>query len=102
MPNIVAGAFEDDIKLSIQHSQWRGYPKVFDIEKIESIEREVIEKREQYEIGSAQNLKINQIADDLKQGEVVSNKLIVNALITQKAPSDAPHDDDLDQFKNPK
>ncbi|ANH45459.1 hypothetical protein AA976_03535 [Helicobacter pylori] len=43
MPNIVTGAFEDDIKLSIKHSQWRGYPKVFDIEKIESIEREVIE-----------------------------------------------------------
>ncbi|WQX90444.1 hypothetical protein KVK88_03585 [Helicobacter pylori] len=96
MPNIVTGAFEDDIKLSIKHSQWRGYPKVFDIEKIESIEREVIEKREQHKIGSAQNLKINQIADDLKQGEVVSNKLIANALITQKAPSDTPHDDDLD------
>ncbi|GAA8613725.1 hypothetical protein HpDR69_06250 [Helicobacter pylori] len=95
MPNIVAGAFEDDIKLSIQHSQWHGYPKVFDIEKIESIEREVIEEREQYKIGSAQNLKINQIADDLKQGEVVSNKLIANALVTQKAPSDTPHDDDL-------
>nr|WP_232258709.1 hypothetical protein [Helicobacter pylori] len=45
MPNIVTGAFEDDIKLSINHSQWRGYPKVFDIEKIESIEREVIEER---------------------------------------------------------
>ncbi|MBH0273629.1 hypothetical protein I6764_04415 [Helicobacter pylori] len=96
MPNIVTGVFEDDIKLSIQHSQWCGYPKVFDIEKIESIEREVIEKREQHKIGSAQNLKINQIADDLKQGEVVSNKLIANALITQKAPSDTPHDDDLD------
>ncbi len=96
MPNIVAGAFEDDIKLSIKHSQWRGYPKVFDIEKIESIEREVIEKREQHRIGSAQNLKINQIADDLKQGEVVSNKLIANALVTQKVPSDTPHDDDLD------
>lgn len=96
MPNIVTGVFEDDIKLSIQHSQWRGYPKVFDIEKIESIEREVIEKREQHKIGSAQNLKINQIADDLKQGEVVSNKLIANALITQKVPSDTPHDDDLD------
>ncbi|KAA6513592.1 hypothetical protein EPC67_04760 [Helicobacter pylori] len=96
MPNIVTGVFEDDIKLSIQHSQWCGYPKVFDIEKIESIEREVIEKREQHKIGSAQNLKINQIADDLKQGEVVSNKLIANALITQKAPSDTPYDDDLD------
>ncbi len=96
MPNIVAVAFEDDIKLSIKHSQWRGYPKVFDIEKIESIEREVIEKREQHKIGSTQNLKINQIADDLKQGEVVSNKLIANALVTQKAPSDTPHDDDLD------
>ncbi|MFP6254176.1 hypothetical protein ACLGC9_03190 [Helicobacter pylori] len=96
MPNIVAGAFEDDIKLSIKHSQWRGYPKVFDIEKIESIEREVIEKREQHKIGSTQNLRINQIADDLKQGEVVSNKLIANALVTQKAPSDTPHDDDLD------
>lgn len=97
MPNIVAGAFEDDIKLSINHSQWRGYPKVFDIEKIESIEREVIEKREQHKIGSAQNLKINQIADDLKQGEVVrAIKLIANALVTQKAPSDTPHDDDLD------
>ncbi len=96
MPNIVTGAFEDDIKLSIQHSQWCGYPKVFDIEKIESIEREVIEEREQHKIGSAQNLKINQIADDLKQGEVVSNKLIANALVTQKAPSDTPHDDDLD------
>ncbi len=35
MPNIVTGAFEDDIKLSIKHNQWRGYPKVFDIEKIE-------------------------------------------------------------------
>ncbi len=45
MPNIVTGAFEDDIKLSIKHSQWRGYPKVFDIEKIESIKREVIEER---------------------------------------------------------
>ncbi|PDW25775.1 hypothetical protein, partial [Helicobacter pylori] len=45
MPNIVTGAFEDDIKLSIKHSQWRGYPKVFDIEKIESIERKVIEER---------------------------------------------------------
>ncbi|EJB62045.1 hypothetical protein HPHPH41_0747 [Helicobacter pylori Hp H-41] len=45
MPNIVTGAFEDDIKLSIKHSQWRGYLKVFDIEKIESIEREVIEER---------------------------------------------------------
>ncbi|MCQ2950647.1 hypothetical protein JT182_04480 [Helicobacter pylori] len=96
MPNIVTGAFENDIKLSIKHSQWRGYPKVFDIEKIESIEREVIEKREQYKIGLAQNLKINQIADDLKQGKVVSNKLIANALVTQKAPSDTPHDDDLD------
>ncbi|GAA6962276.1 hypothetical protein ID0058_03950 [Helicobacter pylori] len=96
MPNIVAGAFEDDIKLSIKHSQWRGYPKVFDIEKIESIEREVIEEREKHKIGSAQNLKINQIADDLKQGEVVSNKLIANAFITQKASSDTPHDDDLD------
>ncbi len=96
MPNIVAGAFEDDIKLSIKHSQWRGYPKVFGIEKIESIEREVIEEREQHKIGSAQNLKINQIADDLKQGEVVSNKLIANALVTQEAPSDTPHDDDLD------
>ncbi|WP_187942518.1 hypothetical protein [Helicobacter pylori] len=96
VPNIVTGAFEDDIKLSIKHSQWRGYPKVFDIEKIESIEREVIGEREQHKIGSAQNLKINQIADDLKQGEVVSNKLIANALITQKAPSDTPHDDDLD------
>ncbi|WQW30051.1 hypothetical protein KVM37_03015 [Helicobacter pylori] len=96
MPNIVTGAFEDDIKLSIKHSQWRGYPKVFDIEKIESIEREVIEEREKHKIGSAQNLKINQIADDLKQGEVVSNKLIANALVTQKAPSDTPHDDDLD------
>ncbi|MGL2794626.1 hypothetical protein ACQJ9J_04965 [Helicobacter pylori] len=102
MPNIVTEAFEDDIKLSIKHSQWHGYPKVFDIEKIESIEREVIEEREQHKIGSAQNLKINQIADDLKQGEVVSHKLIANALITQKAPSDTPHDDDLDQFKNPK
>ncbi|WRC81076.1 hypothetical protein E5K90_06115 [Helicobacter pylori] len=61
MPNIVTGAFEDDIKLSIKHSQWRGYPKVFDIEKIESIEREVIEEREKHKIGSAQNLKINQI-----------------------------------------
>lgn len=90
MPNIVSGAFEDNIKLSIKHSQWRGYPKVFDIEKIESIEREVIEKREKHKIGSAQNLKINQIADDLKQGEIVSNKLIANAL------SDTPHDDDLD------
>ncbi|MFP6247556.1 hypothetical protein ACLGDI_06280 [Helicobacter pylori] len=89
-------AAEDDIKLSIKHSQWRGYPKVFDIEKIESIEREVIEEREKHKIGSAQNLKINQIADDLKQGEVVSNKLIANALVTQKAPSDTPHDDDLD------
>ncbi len=60
-------------------------------------------KREQHKIGSAQNLKINQIADDLKQGEVViSHKLIANALITQKAPSDTPHDDDLDQFKTPK
>ncbi|WRA82902.1 hypothetical protein FE341_03285 [Helicobacter pylori] len=96
MPNIVTGAFEDDIKLFINHSQWRGYPKVFDIEKIESIEREVIEKREQHKIGSAQNLKINQIADDLKQGEVVSNKLIANALIMQKVPSDTPHDDNLD------
>ncbi|WQX77467.1 hypothetical protein KVM95_03435 [Helicobacter pylori] len=96
MPNIVTGAFEDDIKLSIKHSQWRGYPKVFDIKKIESIEREIIEEREQYKIGSAQNLKINQIADDLKQGEVVSNKLIANVLVTQKAPSDTPHDDDLD------
>ncbi len=96
MPNIVTGAFEDDIKLSIKHSQWCGYPKVFDIEKIESIEREVIEKREQHKIGSAQNLKINQIADDLKQSKVVSNKLIANALITQKAPNDTPHDDDLD------
>ncbi|MBH0261784.1 hypothetical protein I6663_04155 [Helicobacter pylori] len=95
MPNTV-NAFEYDIKLSIQHSQWRGYPKVFDIEKIESIEREVIEKREKHKIGSAQNLKINQIADDLKQAKVVSNKLIANALITQKAPSDTPHDDDLD------
>ncbi|WRA41352.1 hypothetical protein KVJ61_03585 [Helicobacter pylori] len=95
MPNTV-NAFEDDIKLSIQHNQWRGYPKVFDIEKIESIEREVIEKREQHKIGSAQNLKINQIADDLKQGEVVSNKLIANVLITQKTPSDTPHDEDLD------
>lgn len=47
-------------------------------------------------IGSAQNLKINQIADDLKQGEVVSNKLIANALVTQKVPSDTQHDDDLD------
>ncbi len=94
--HIVTGAFEDDIKLSIKHSQWRGYPKVFDIEKIESIEREVIEEREKHKIGSAQNLKINQIADDLKQGEVVSNKLIANALVTQKAPSDTPHDDDLD------
>ncbi len=45
MPNIVTGAFEDNIKLSIKHSQWHGYPKVFDIEKIESIEREVIEER---------------------------------------------------------
>lgn len=72
MPNIVTGAFEDDIKLSIKHSQWCGYPKVFDIEKIESID------------------------DDLKQSKVVSNKLIANALITQKAPSDTPHDDDLD------
>ncbi len=96
MPNIVTGAFEDNIKLSIKHSQWCGYPKVFDIEKIESIEREVIEEREKHKIGSAQNLKINQIADDLKQGEVVSNKLIANALVTQKAPSDTPHDDDLD------
>ncbi len=61
MPNIVTGAFEDDIKLSIKHSQWCGYPKVFDIEKIESIEREVIEEREKHKIGSAQNLKINQI-----------------------------------------
>ncbi|GAA7844822.1 hypothetical protein HpCOL22_05950 [Helicobacter pylori] len=68
MPNIVTGAFEDDIKLSIKHSQWRGYPKVFDIEKIESIEREVIEEREQ----------------------------LANVLVTQKAPSDTPHDDDLD------
>lgn len=96
MPNIVTGAFEDNIKLSIKHSQWHGYPKVFDIEKIESIEREVIEEREQHKIGSAQNLKINQIADDLKQGEVVSNKLIANTLITQKAPSNTSHDDDLD------
>ncbi len=47
-------------------------------------------------IGSAQNLKINQIADDLKQSKVVSNKLIANALITQKATNDTPHDDDLD------
>ncbi|MGL2366925.1 hypothetical protein ACOWK4_05930 [Helicobacter pylori] len=31
MPNIVAGAFEDDIKLSIQHSQWRGYPLVINL-----------------------------------------------------------------------
>ncbi|MGN8534347.1 hypothetical protein ACR9M4_05030 [Helicobacter pylori] len=96
MPNIVTGAFEDDIKLSINHSQWCGYPKVFDIEKIESIEREVIEEREKHKIGLAQNLKINQIADDLKQAKVVSNKLIANALVTQKAPSDTPHDDDLD------
>ncbi|PDW68682.1 hypothetical protein BB456_06065 [Helicobacter pylori] len=96
MPNIVTGAFEDDIKLSIKHSQWRGYPKVFDIEKIESIERKVIEEREKHKIGSAQNLKINQIADDLKQSKIVSNKLIANALITQKTPSDTPHDDDLD------
>ncbi|GAA8244837.1 hypothetical protein DR8_11180 [Helicobacter pylori] len=59
-------------------------------------------KREQHKIGSAQNLKINQIADDLKQGEVVSHKLIANALITQKVPSDTSHDDDLDQFKTPK
>ncbi|MGN8482619.1 hypothetical protein ACR9LU_03125 [Helicobacter pylori] len=80
MPNIVTGAFEDDIKLSINHSQWRSYPKVFDIEKIESIEEKLL-KREQHKIGSAQNLKINQIADDLKQGEVVSNKLIANAFI---------------------
>ncbi|MCQ2904506.1 hypothetical protein JT116_06775 [Helicobacter pylori] len=71
MPKIVTGAFEDDIKLSIKHSQWHGYPKVFDIEKIESIEREVIEEREKHKIGSAQNLKINQIADDLKQAKVV-------------------------------
>ncbi len=90
MSKIVAGTFEDDIKLSIQHNQWRGYPKVFDIEKIESIEREVIEEREKHKIGSAQNLKINQIADDLKQAKVVSNKLIANAL------SDTPHDDYLD------
>ncbi|WP_033794407.1 hypothetical protein [Helicobacter pylori] len=90
MPKIVAGTFEDDIKLSIQHNQWRGYPKVFDIEKIESIEREVIEEREKHKIGSAQNLKINKIADDLKQAKVVSNKLIANAL------SDTPHDDYLD------
>ncbi len=55
-----------------------------------------------YRQSSAQNIKINQIADDLKQGEVVSHKLIANALITQKTPSDTPHDDDLDQFKNPK
>ncbi len=80
MPNIVTGAFEDDIKLSIKHSQWRGYPKVFDIEKIESIEREVIEEREKHKIGSAQNLKINQIADDLKQGEIV---IAINLLRTR-------------------
>ncbi|EMH36885.1 hypothetical protein HMPREF1425_00357 [Helicobacter pylori GAM71Ai] len=80
MPNTVTDVFEDDIKLSIKHSQWRGYSKVFDIEKIESIEREVIEEREQYKIGSAQNLKINQIADDLKQGEVVS---VINLLRTR-------------------
>ncbi len=90
MPKIVTGTFEDDIKLSIERNQWRGYPKVFDIEKIESIEREVIEEREKHKIGSAQNLKINKIADDLKQAKVVSNKLIANAL------SDTPHDDCLD------
>ncbi|GAA8418853.1 hypothetical protein Hpkin71_11070 [Helicobacter pylori] len=55
-----------------------------------------------YRQSSAQNIKINEIANDLKQGEVVSHKLIANALITQKAPSDTPHDDDLDQFKTPK
>ncbi|EMH42035.1 hypothetical protein HMPREF1431_01388 [Helicobacter pylori GAMchJs106B] len=55
-----------------------------------------------YRQSSAQNIKINQIADDLKQGEVVSHKLIANALITQKTPNDTPHDDDLDQFKTPK
>ncbi|GAA8155362.1 hypothetical protein HpDR142_12980 [Helicobacter pylori] len=43
-------------------------------------------KREQHKIGSAQNLKINQIADDLKQSKVVSHKLIANVLITQKRP----------------
>ncbi len=90
MPKIVTGTFVDDIKLSIKHNQWRGYPKVFDIEKIESIEREVIKEREKHKIGSAQNLKINKIADNLKQANVVSNKLIANAI------SDTPHDDDLD------
>ncbi|AAD06190.1 hypothetical protein HNL19_06090 [Helicobacter pylori] len=49
-----------------------------------------------YRQSSAQNIKINEIANDLKQGEVVSNKLIANTLITQKAPSDTSHDDDLD------
>ncbi|GAA8726051.1 hypothetical protein HpDR95_09390 [Helicobacter pylori] len=28
--------------------------------------------------------------------EKISNKLIANALVTQKAPSDTSHDDDLD------
>lgn len=59
MFNIVIGVFEDDIKLFINYSQWRGYFKVFDIEKIESIEREVIEEREKYKIGLVQNFKIN-------------------------------------------
>ncbi len=46
---------------------------------------------------SAKSHDFGKLIQSIKNGSyIISNKLIANALITQKAPSDTPHDDDLD------
>ncbi|RVZ13407.1 hypothetical protein EC527_00985 [Helicobacter pylori] len=84
--------FENEIKGFIKRTQSRvrayGYPKTFNVDKIENWEQQAIKTREQRKCAMSKsfrqsynhNIKVNNLVKALRQGKKVSRTLIAKAL----------------------
>ncbi|MGL2807264.1 hypothetical protein ACQJ93_01840 [Helicobacter pylori] len=84
--------FENDIKGFIKRTQSRvrayGYPKTFSIDELENWEQQAIKTREQrkcaisksYKQSYNHNIKVNNLANAMRQGKKVSKTLIAKVL----------------------
>ncbi|MCQ2941576.1 hypothetical protein JT057_02890 [Helicobacter pylori] len=73
-----------NIKNTFDRYSWHGYSKIPQEKRITQIEKQVSEERKvnpffhSWRVSSEQNRKVNKIAEDLKSGKIVGEKIIDN------------------------
>ncbi|MFP6032413.1 hypothetical protein ACLF8P_05010 [Helicobacter pylori] len=84
-PNNLCEYFEKRVRDTFDRYCWHGYSKIPQEKRIAKIQEQVNEEIKinpsfcDHRVSSEQNRKINEIAEDLKSGKIIGEKIITNA-----------------------